>query len=249
MKVIKVKDFGEMSQRACSVIIDLIGEKDNPVLGLATGSTPEGLYACMIGAFRQGEVSFLNVTTFNLDEYVGLSTDDPNSYHFYMNEKLFNHIDIPSEQIHIPNGQASDLLAECQNYEQQISEEGQIDLQVLGLGLNGHIGFNEPGTSFSSRTHIMDLMESTRHANARFFKSLDEVPAKAITMGIQTIMESRMILLLVSGEKKAQALARLLNGEISEEFPASVLLRHPNVIIIADEEALMHGDALTASSK
>jgi glucosamine-6-phosphate deaminase len=248
MKVIKVKDFGEMSQKACSVIVDLIGEKDSPVLGLATGSTPEGLYTCMIGAFRQGEVSFRNVTTFNLDEYVGLSKDDHNSYHFYMNEKLFNHIDIPSEQIHIPDGKAADLLAECHNYEQQISEEGQIDLQVLGLGLNGHIGFNEPGTSFSSRTHIVDLMESTRHANARFFKTLEEVPAKAITMGIQTIMESKMTLLLVSGEKKAPAVARLLNGDVSEDYPASVLLRHPNVVIIADEEALMHGDGSPASS-
>lgn len=226
-----------MSQKASSVLLDLIAKKADPVLGLATGSTPIGMYQSLIKAYEQETVSFKHVKTFNLDEYVGLGRQHPNSYHYFMNEKLFKHIDIGSGQTFIPDGTANDLVVECQNYEQQIREAGQIDIQVLGLGLNGHIGFNEPGTSFSSRTHVIDLMESTRLANARFFDSVDEVPTQAITMGIDTITESKLILLLVSGEKKATALARLINGEVSEEFPASILNRHPNVIIIADEAA------------
>ena len=237
MKLVKVKDYQEMSQKASSVLLELIAKKADPVLGLATGSTPIGMYQSLIKAYEQETVSFKHVKTFNLDEYVGLACQHPNSYHSFMNEKLFKHIDIDSGQTFIPDGTADDLVVECQKYEVQIRKAGQIDLQVLGLGLNGHIGFNEPGTSFSSRTHVINLMESTRLANARFFDSLDEVPTQAITMGINTIIESKLILLLVSGEKKAKALARLLNGEVSEEFPASILKRHPNVIIIADEAA------------
>lgn len=154
-----------------------------------------------------------------------------------MKEKLFNHIDILPDQTHLPDGVARDLQLECVKYEQQIRDAGQVDIQVLGLGLNGHIGFNEPGTPFSSRTHVVELMASTRQANARFFNGLDEVPTQAITMGIETIMESKLILLLVSGEKKAPALARLMKGDVSEDFPASILQRHPNVVIIADEYA------------
>lgn len=232
-----MKDYHEMSQRSASLLIDYIKEKEDTVLGLATGSTPVGMYQSLIQGYQQGAVSFRKVKTFNLDEYVGLQKEHPNSYHYYMNEQLFKHIDIPTEQTFIPNGAANDLEGECQRYEQLIAEAGKVDIQVLGLGLNGHIGFNEPGTPFTSRTHVINLMESTRQANARFFDSFEGVPTQAITMGIETIMESKMILLLVSGQKKAPALARLMNGEVSEDFPASILNRHPNVIILADEEA------------
>lgn len=237
MEILKVKDYTEMSKKACSLIIDKIKILENPVLGLATGSTPEGLYQYLIEAYSQGKVSFKQVSTFNLDEYVGLDREDLNSYHFYMKDKLFGQIDLLPENAHVPNGNAADLKMECEEYENQIQRAGQVDIQVLGLGLNGHIGFNEPGTPFSSRTQAIDLTESTRRANARFFASLDEVPTQAITMGIDTIMESKQILLLVSGEKKAAALARLMNGEVSENFPGSILQNHPNVLILADEAA------------
>jgi len=211
---------------------------ENPVLGLATGSTPEGLYQRIIEKYEQKEISFQNAMTFNLDEYVGLAKDDPNSYYHYMNEKLFKHIDIPKEHIHIPNGTADDLEKECNDYEQLILAQNHIDLQLLGLGVNGHIGFNEPGTPFSSRTSVVDLVESTINANARFFDSIDDVPTQAISMGIKTIMESQEIILLASGESKAEAIAKLINGEVSEEFPASILKNHKRVTVIADEAAL-----------
>ena len=190
-----MKDYTEMSKKACSLIIDKIKILENPVLGLATGSTPEGLYQYLIEAYSQGKVSFKQFSTFNLDEYVGLDREDLNSYHFYMKDKLFGQIDLLPENAHVPNGNAADLKMECEEYENQIQRAGQVDIQVLGLGLNGHIGFNEPGTPFSSRTQAIDLTESTRRANARFFASLDEVPTQAITMGIDTIMESKQILL------------------------------------------------------
>ncbi|MEN1967332.1 glucosamine-6-phosphate deaminase [Lentibacillus sp. N15] len=237
MEVWKVKDYQEMSEKACKLIIDKLKELDQPVLGLATGSTPEGLYQQLIAKHKDEKVSFRHATTFNLDEYVGLSQQDPNSYHYYMQEKLFKHIDIPADRAHVPNGRSDDLTESCNAYESLIKSAGNIDIQVLGIGLNGHIGFNEPGTSFSSRTHIVTLDDSTRQANARFFDSLADVPTKAITMGIGSIMESKQIILLISGEKKREAVAKLINGEVSEDFPASILQQHENVIVIADEEA------------
>lgn len=238
MDIIKVKNYQEMSEKACSHVINSIQRQDAPVLGLATGSTPEGLYKQLIEKNQQKEVSFQQAATFNLDEYVGLGKHDRNSYHYYMQEKLFHHIDIPAEKAKLPNGSAADLQQECRDYEAQIQQANGIDLQILGLGLNGHIGFNEPVVSFASRTHVVDLAVSTREANARFFPSLEDVPKQAITMGIETIMETKAILLLVSGEQKAEAVARFVNGEISEDFPASVLQRHPQVTLIADEAAL-----------
>ncbi|MGP4105588.1 glucosamine-6-phosphate deaminase [Virgibacillus sp. L01] len=238
MEIVKVKNYEEMSERACDLIIEIVNKLDNPVLGLATGSTPEGMYQQMIDSYKRNEVSFTKTTTFNLDEYVGLVGNDPNSYRFYMNDKLFKHIDLLADRAYLPNGDTDDLQKECRDYETLMYKAEYIDVQVLGLGLNGHIGFNEPGTAFDSRTHIVDLDETTRKANARFFDSLDDVPKKAITMGIETIMESKKILLLVAGEKKAEAVYRLINGETSEEFPASILQKHENVTLIADEEAL-----------
>ncbi|SOC43117.1 glucosamine-6-phosphate deaminase [Ureibacillus acetophenoni] len=237
MEIIRVKDYEEMSKTASSYILEKLKQLDAPVIGLATGSTPEGLYRLLVDENKKGNVSFKNVTTFNLDEYTNIEPTDPNSYHYFMNKHLLDHIDIPKNQIHLPNGNAEDLEAECQEYENKISEAGKIDLQVLGIGVNGHIGFNEPGTPFTSRTHIVTLDESTREANSRFFNSIDEVPTQAITMGIGTIMESSEILMLISGEQKADTLNRLLNGEVSEEFPASVLHKHSKVTVIADEAA------------
>ncbi len=238
VEIIKVKDYEEMSEKAANIVIEHMKSLKRPVIGFATGSTPIGLYNCLVKKYQQKEVSFKHATTFNLDEYVGLPKENKNSYHYYMHENLFQHIDIQPENVHIPNGMAEDLEQECMTYDRLISKN-RIDIQILGLGLNGHIGFNEPGTSFKSRTHIVKLDQSTRKANARFFQSIDEVPTKAITMGIETIMESKKILLLVSGKKKADALARLLgNSDISEEFPASILRQHNDVTVIADEEAL-----------
>jgi len=238
LKVIQAKDYDDMSEKACEMITDRLKSLENPVLGLATGSTPEGLYQRITEKYKQKEISFQNAKTFNLDEYVGLAKDDPNSYYHYMNEKLFKHIDIPKEHIHLPNGTAADLEKECNDYEQLILAQNHIDLQLLGLGVNGHIGFNEPGTPFSSRTSVVDLVESTINANARFFDSIDDVPTQAISMGIKTIMESQEIILLASGESKAEAIAKLINGEVSEDFPASILKNHKRVTVIADEAAL-----------
>lgn len=237
MKIIKVKNYEEMSSRACSVLAEELKNLEKPVLGLATGSTPEGLYRCMAAVHGQG-LSFRDVTAFNLDEYVGLKKDHSQSYAHFMKEKLFSKVDINAGQTFIPDGSADDLEKECERYEALIREAGGIDIQVLGLGANGHIGFNEPGSSFSSRTHVVELKPSTRQANSRFFDSVEEVPKQAVTMGIETIMESRKILLLVSGAPKAEALHKLLTGEISEDFPASILQKHPDVTVIADEEAL-----------
>ncbi len=239
MEFIKVNDYQAMSERACSIMIETINRIKNPVLGLATGSTPEGLYQKIIEKFNEGMVSFQDVTTFNLDEYVGLEREDVNSYYRYMKEKLFDHVDIKLERVHLPNGAATDLEGECQRYERQIQQAGKIDLQILGMGINGHIGFNEPGTPFSSRTHVVELAASTREANSRFFPTLDDVPTQALTMGIASIMESKEILLLVSGEQKAEAIARLAEGDISEDFPASILRNHPNVTVIVDEGAMV----------
>jgi glucosamine-6-phosphate deaminase len=238
LNIISTKDYQELSRKACELVAETINTIEKPILGLATGSTPEGLYQCIINKHKEEQLSFRQVTTFNLDEYVGLDSENPNSYRYFMNGKLFQHIDIRKENTYVPNGSAENLEKECISYEDLIREHGAIDLQILGIGLNGHIGFNEPGTPFTSRTHIVELDESTRQANARFFDSLEEVPTHAITTGIETIMESKKILLLISGENKADTVARLVNGDISEEFPASILKEHPNVTIIADEAAL-----------
>ncbi|MFX3625010.1 MAG: glucosamine-6-phosphate deaminase [Ectobacillus sp.] len=238
MKIIKVKDYEEMSQRAAEIVIQKVKGSAHFNLGLATGGTPKGLYEKMIADHQQNGTSYQHVTTFNLDEYAGLGKDDPNSYHYYMDTALFGHIDIPKSQTHLPDGMAVDYMKECERYEQLMEAVGGIDLQILGIGRNGHIGFNEPGTSFQSSTHVVGLQESTRIANARYFQAMDDVPTHAITMGIATIMKSKEIVLLVSGEEKAAALQRLLYGEVSEDFPASVLKRHQHVIIIADEKAL-----------
>lgn len=237
MKLIQTGTYEELSQMAAAQIISKIQANPRLNLGLATGSTPTGVYKRLIQDHEENKTSYKQINTFNLDEYIGISKKDPNSYHYFMCENLFDHIDIPLDHTHIPDGTAKDLDEECRRYEMFIQEHGGIDLQILGIGQNGHIGFNEPGTSFSSRTHIINLAESTRKANSRFFESLEDVPTQAITMGIASIMESKEVFLFVSGASKAEALARLMNGEVSEQFPASILKNHQNVTIFADKEA------------
>jgi len=240
MEIIKVANYEEMSTVAGKRIAERVRNNPNIVLGLATGSTPQGVYQYLIHDFKINGTSYKNVTSVNLDEYVGMDPEDPNSYHYFMRKNLFDHINMVNENVHVPNGVANNLDEECIRYEQGIKELGGIDLQLLGIGENGHIGFNEPGTPFSSRTHIVTLSENTRKANSRFFASIEDVPKQAITMGIATILDSREILLLASGEKKAKAVARLLKQGISEDFPASSLKQHKNVTIIADQDALKY---------
>lgn len=238
MKIIEVTDYQQMSNKAAEYIIKKVIQNPSIKLGFATGGTPIGTYKCLIDDHHKNGTAYQKVTTFNLDEYIGLSNENKNSYRYFMNNQLFNYIDINKAKTNIPSGIAADFQEECHRYEDLINQHGGIDLQILGIGSNGHIGFNEPGTSFASKTHIVELASSTIQANARFFNEIEEVPTKAITMGISTIMKSKEILLLVSGEKKREALFRLLNGEISESFPASVLKNHPCVTIIADKAAI-----------
>ncbi|WP_042464157.1 glucosamine-6-phosphate deaminase [Neobacillus dielmonensis] len=238
MKIIEAKDYQDMSKIAAAYIIKKVNENPKIKLGLATGGTPIGVYSKLISDHQENGTSYQSVTTFNLDEYVGLTGDHVNSYRYYMNVNLFNHIDIQKNNTFIPRGDVDDVLKECDDYEQLIANHKGIDLQLLGIGANGHIGFNEPGTSFDSETHLVQLTPSTRKANARFFTSLEEVPTKAITMGIGTIMKSKEILLLISGEQKREALKRLVTGNVDESFPASILKSHPYVTIIADKAAI-----------
>lgn len=237
MNVMKVKDFDELSDRACEIIVKRLKEIKDPVLGLATGSTPAGLYTRLIKKYRENKLSFEDVTTFNLDEYIGLEKDHPSSYHYYMEKMLFRHVDLSPDRTFLPNGLAPDLEKECQRFERLIQTENNIDVQLLGMGVNGHIGFNEPGTPFHSRTDVVQLTESTIQVNGRFFESKEEVPETAITMGLQTIMDSKEIILLVSGSHKAAALKGAIYGEVTEDLPASVLQLHDNITIIADEAA------------
>ncbi|HYG57327.1 MAG TPA: glucosamine-6-phosphate deaminase [Symbiobacteriaceae bacterium] len=222
--------YEQLSHRAAGMVADLIRRKPAAVLGLPTGSTPEGFYAVL----RRSDVSLGQVRTFNLDEYVGLSRAHPESYYAFMRQHLFDHVDLQPAHIHIPDGFAPDLEAECRRYEADIRQAGGLDLVLLGLGLNGHIGFNEPGTPWDTRTRPVMLAEKTRAANSRFFDTMDEVPREALTMGIGTILEARQILLLAAGETKADMVRRALEGEPSVAVPASALQRHENVTVLLD---------------
>ncbi|WP_431803737.1 glucosamine-6-phosphate deaminase [Halobacillus andaensis] len=237
MKIIITKDNQELSEKACELIEQQVSEKPDSVLGLATGSSPLGTYKELIKGYNNRGVNYEDVKTLNLDEYIGLDKNDSQSYHFFMRQHLFDHININSDHTFIPNGKAADLEKECQDYEQLIEDIGPPDLQLLGVGQNGHIGFNEPGTPFDSETHIIHLEESTRQANARFFDSLEDVPKQAVTMGIQSILKSRKIVVIASGERKADAIRRLLEDQPSEDMPASALTYHKHVTLIVDEEA------------
>ena len=237
VKVLIVKNYEELSLETALRIAEAVRSKPDIVLGLATGGTPLGCYRELIRMHREEGLSFSRVTTFNLDEYVGLPPSHPQSYHYYMFHNLFDHVDVRRENVHIPDGMAEDLDEECRRYEEAIKEAGGIDLQLLGIGRNGHIGFNEPGSPFDSRTRVVKLSEQTRKDNARFFNSIDEVPTHAITMGIGTIMEARRIILIASGEAKAEAIAKAVKGPKTVDVPASALQDHPDCLFIIDKEA------------
>ncbi len=215
---------------------ELFGTR-NTVIGLATGGTPLGLYRYWIERYRAGSISFAEVTTFNLDEYAGMSSEDPRSYHAYMREHLFSHIDLDPKNSHLPKGDAEDLVASADEYEWAIERAGGIDYQILGIGADGHIGFNEIGSSLASRTRVKTLTHRTRTDNARYFESVDEVPRMAITMGIGTIMSARSILLLATGQGKAHAIRDAIEGPVTAMVPASVLQMHPDVTVMLDTEA------------
>ena len=235
---ILIRDTPEAgAQVAASVVNKIINSKENPVLGLATGGTPLRLYKELIRMNQAGELSLRNCTTFNLDEYGGLPPEDKRSYNYYMMSNLFSHVDISRDNVHLPDGNAQDLREACRKYEKQIKDVGGIDLQVLGIGANGHIGFNEPTGSFASRTWVKILSEQTIQDNSIYFDKLEEVPRHVVTMGIATIMESRHCLLLASGAKKADAIRKMIEGPISASCPASILQMHPRVTVVLDEES------------
>jgi len=238
LKLKIVRDYAELSNSAAELLAQIIRRKPDAVVGLATGSTPVGMYQRLVQLHREQGLDFSRVTTFNLDEYAGLAPDHPQSYHSFMYSYLFKHINIARKNIHIPRGDTFDFQRESERYELAISAAGGIDIQVLGIGSNGHIGFNEPGSDFAGRTGLVTLKQSTIEDNARFFSSPQEVPRQAISMGIQTIMsQAKQILLLASGENKADAIRRMIKGEVTPELPASILQRHRCVTVIADHAA------------
>ena len=235
MKIIVAKDYESMSEIAAEIVADVIKNKPDCVLGLATGSTPIGLYKQLIKKYERGVLSFEKVKSVNLDEYVGLNGEHEQSYRFFMNTNLFDSVNAKKENLHVPCG-VGDMEANCLNY-REIIKANPIDIQVLGIGGNGHIGFNEPGTAFDSQTHIVDLTEKTISDNARFFEDESMVPRKAITMGIGEIMTAKKIILLASGKNKADAIYQTVCGKVSESCPASVLQRHSDVTLVIDEAA------------
>lgn len=237
MKFYKARDYKEMSRKAANIVSAQIIMKPDCVLGLATGSTPIGLYKQLIEWYQKGDLDFSGVITVNLDEYKGLSGADEQSYSCFMRRNFFDHINIRAENTHIPDGTEPDSEKACSDYNRIIREAGGVDLQVLGLGHNGHIGFNEPGASFEKEVHMVNLSQSTVNANARFFKSIEEVPTQAYTMGIKTIMQARKIVVVVSGADKADILKEAFFGPVTPQVPASILQLHKDVTIIADEAA------------
>jgi glucosamine-6-phosphate deaminase len=226
-----------LNSAAAGIIAHLLQAKPNAVLGLATGSTPVGIYEELIKLYNQEHIHFHEAISFNLDEYVGLPETHDQSYHAYMKQQLFDHIDLPMKHVNIPNGNAVNLKEECLRYDKLLDSVKQIDLQILGLGHNGHIGFNEPDQALVGGTHLVELKEETRLANARYFDSLDEVPTHALTMGIATILKAKCILLVVRGSEKAKIVHEALTGPITTENPASLLQTHPNLVVMLDSEA------------
>lgn len=237
MRIHILKNYEELSKKAAEIIKSQIVLKDDSVIGFATGSTPLGTYKELINMCKEG-LDFSNITTFNLDEYYGLPAKDVNSYHYFMYDNLFNHINVHKKKIHIPDGEAKDVDKFCKEYEESIAKAGGIDLQILGIGKNGHIGFNEPDDNMDVPTHLTDLTEDTINVNSRFFDSIGQVPKQAITMGLGTIMKSKRILLLASGEDKAEIIEKMLKAQVvTTNIPASFLFLHNNVDILVDEKA------------
>lgn len=238
MKIYVTEDYQAMSRKAANILSAQIILKPNSVVGLATGSTPVGMYKQLVTWYEKGDLDFAAVKSVNLDEYVGLDPTHEQSYHYFMQTHLFDHVNINPANTNIPDALASDPKAECAWYNQVIRQLGGIDIQVLGMGHNGHIGFNEPGDAFELETHVVNLTERTIQANSRFFSSPDDVPRQAMTMGIKSIMMARKILLMVSGEDKADAVMRAFTGPVTPQLPASILQLHPYVTLVGDKAAL-----------
>lgn len=238
MQIVKAKDYDDMSRKAANIISAQVIMKPDCVLGLATGSTPIGTYKQLIDWYTKGDLNFERVTSVNLDEYKGLGADSDQSYRYFMNTNLFDSINIRKERTFVPDGLEPDSDKACSMYNQIISDVGGIDLQLLGLGHNGHIGFNEPSDNFEKQTHCVDLTASTIEANTRFFEKAEDVPRQAYTMGIQTIMQARKVLVVVSGADKADILKKVVEGPITPQVPASILQLHNDVTIVADAAAL-----------
>lgn len=237
MRIIIANDYNDMSKKAANMVAAQILLKPNSVLGLATGSTPLMTYKYLIKLVNDETISFNEVVTFNLDEYVGIPPKNINSYHYYMQDNFFKYIDIKPENVHVPSGRAENIQNECTQYEKAIHSKGGIDFQILGIGNNGHIGFNEPDLKFEAVTHPIDLDEETIKANSRFFNSEEEVPKRAITMGVKTIMNARKVILLANGIGKAETIYKSIYGKIDPNLPASILQLHPDVTFILDKEA------------
>ena len=237
MKIYVCKNYEKMSAFAANYVAAQVVIKPDSVLGLATGSTPIGMYNELVNKYKNEGISFKNITTFNLDEYIDLPKENENSYYTFMHENLFDKIDIREENINIPDGNAKDFETYSKKFENKIQECGGIDLQVLGIGNNAHIGFNEPADNFSNSTDVVELTESTILANSRFFESEEEVPKKAISMGIGSIVRSKKIILLASGKGKAEAIYKTVNGPVKPQVPASILQFHKDVIVVIDEDA------------
>ena len=238
MKIYNAKDYKDMSRKAANIISAQVIMKPNCVLGLATGSTPIGTYDQLVEWYNKGDLDFSEVTTVNLDEYKGLPRTNDQSYYYFMHQHLFDRVNIDPERTNVPNGMEPDAEKECGRYEELIRSLGGVDLQLLGLGHNGHIGFNEPGEAFEKETHCVELTESTIEANKRFFASADDVPKQAYTMGIKTIMQAKKILIVVNGENKADIVERAFFGPVTPEVPASILQLHNDVTLVGDEAAL-----------
>ena len=237
MKIIKTKDYADMSRKAANIIAAQVIMKPDCVLGLATGSTPIGTYKELIKGYENGDLDFSQVKTANLDEYRGLEKTNDQSYDYFMKDNLFNHININFENLNIPNGEKPDAEEECARYEAVVKALGGQDLQLLGMGHNGHIGFNEPADEFPKETHCVDLQESTIQANKRFFEKVEDVPTQAYTMGIGTIMQAKKILVVASGADKAEIVKKAFFGPITPQVPASILQLHPDVTVVVDEAA------------
>lgn len=237
MRVIVEDNYQKLSKKAALLVASQVHLQPDSVLGLATGSTPLGMYEELIAMYQRDELDFSEVKTFNLDEYYRLSPEDPSSYHYYMHNNFFKKINIKSRNTHLLNGQTEDVQEECVRYEKEMQRLGCIDLQVLGIGANGHIGFNEPGAKLNITTHLVNLSQETIAANSRFFDSREDVPRKALTMGIATILKADRILLVASGENKARAIKETISGYVSTEVPSSLIQTHPRVTVITDREA------------
>ena len=236
MKFITVENYDKLSRQAANIISAQVIMKPDSVLGLATGSSPVGIYRQLIEWYNKGDIDFSEVTSVNLDEYVGLHESDEQSYRCFMQVNFFDHINIRRENTYVPNGCASDLEKECAEYDARIDRFGGIDLQLLGIGLDGHIGFNEPSDVFVKNTHVVDLHESTIEANSRFFNSIDEVPKQAVTMGMVSIMQAKKILLIANGKAKKEILEKAFFGPITPAIPASILQLHPDITVVFSEE-------------